>query len=201
MAADPEVATILEIGSATGDGSTRAFVEGALRRPEPPALYCLEVDGRRYQELVRRYADTPFVHAFHASSVGAEAYASEREVREFCAAVRSALDAFPLEQVLGWRSAELGRLRQAGPGLAHDGIALVRRERGVERFGAVLLDGSEFTARAELDLVHGARYLLLDDTSSFKNHANCLRLLGDPHYELIAANPRLRNGYAVFRAR
>jgi hypothetical protein len=191
------VETILEIGSATGDGSTRAFVAGARRRPRPPRLFCLEALRDRYGELEARYATTPFVSAYNASSVAPEAYASEHEVRAFYRAVQTALNSFPLEQVLEWRRTELAYLETAG--VPVDGVERVRREHGVDRFDVVLLDGSEFTARAELELVYGAAWLVLDDVNSFKNHGNCLRLLADHNYELAAANPRLRNGYAIFR--
>jgi hypothetical protein len=139
------------------------------------------------------------VHAYNASTVNSSQYASEREVRDFYRAFATALNAFPLERVLGWRTTELAYLDSAG--IEMRGIERIRREHGIECFDAVLIDGSEFTARVELELVHGARYLVLDDTNSFKNHANCGRLLADDDYELVAADARLRNGYAVFRRR
>jgi hypothetical protein len=199
VAADPSVHVILEIGSASGDGSTRAFVAAALRREDRPHLFCLEARSERCAELPRRYAEHSFVHPVNASSVPAESYTSADEVREFMAAVDSPLDEFTLERVLSWRSDELDYL--VAGGVPVDGIERIRAARGVDAFDAVLVDGSEFTGRAELELVYGARWLLLDDTRTLKNHANCLRLIADPAYELVAANPLLRNGFAVFRAR
>lgn len=197
IAADPGVDTFLEVGSATGDGSTRALVAGAERNPRSPRLFCLEAVRERFVELEARYAAKRFVHAYNASSVAPDAYASVDEVRAFHGALQTALNAFPLDEVLGWRRAELEYLRTAG--IPVDGIEAIRRDHGVDRFDAVLLDGSEFTARSELELVHGALWLALDDVNSFKNHGNCVRLVADPAYELVAANPRLRHGYAVFR--
>jgi hypothetical protein len=193
------VRTVLEIGSASGDGSTRAIVAGAERRSGRPAIFCVEAVRERFVELERRYRDRPFVHAYNASTVSSDQYASEREVGDFYRAFATALNAFPLERVLGWRSTELAYLDSAR--IEMRGIERIRREHGIEHFDAVLIDGSEFTAGAELELVHGAWYLVLDDTNSFKNHANCSRLLADDDYELVAADSRLRNGYAVFRRR
>jgi hypothetical protein len=193
------VETILEIGAATGDGSTRAFVAGADRRPRPPRVFCLEVVRERFRELEARYSSRSFVFPYNAASVAPAAYASEEEVRGFYHVVPSALNSFPLERVLAWRSDELAYLETAG--VAVDGVERVRREHGLERFDVVLIDGSEFTAGAELRLVYGASWLVLDDVNSFKNHANALQLLADPAYELVAADPRLRNGYAIFRRR
>ncbi|MDQ3875021.1 MAG: hypothetical protein M3322_05640 [Actinomycetota bacterium] len=197
IASEPGVETILEIGSATGDGSTRSFVEGAERNPGAVTLFCIEAVADRCAELGGRYADRDFVRPYNVSSVGVDDYASEAEVVGFYRAVPSALNAFPLEQVLGWRTTELEYLGSSG--VRPHGIELIQNEHGIDRFDVVLLDGSEFAGRAELERVLGARYVLLDDVLSFKNHANCLRLLADGRYELVGANPRLRNGYAIFR--
>jgi hypothetical protein len=62
----------------------------------------------------------------------------------------------------------------------------------------VLIDGSEFTGRAELDLVYGARFLFLDDVVSFKNYHNFHRLHRDSAYQLRGSDPHLRNGAALF---
>ena len=196
VAREPDVRTMLEIGSASGDGSTRAFVSGIERRPDGRMLFCLEAVKERFAELRARYADRPFVRAYNASSVPPERFAREEEVRGFYRVTPTKLNSFSLEQVLGWRAGDLAYLASAGIPL--DGIELVKREHGIDDFDAVLIDGSEFTARAELDLVYGARYVLLDDINSFKNHYNCQRLLADPGYSLVVGNPRLRFGYAVF---
>ena len=65
----------------------------------------------------------------------------------------------------------------------------------------VLIDGSEFTDTAELELVYGARFILLDDICTFKNFTSRQRLLNDPNYECIEENLDLRNGYAIFKKR
>ena len=62
----------------------------------------------------------------------------------------------------------------------------------------MLIDGSEFAGPAELDDVYGARFLLLDDTETFKNWENSRRLRADPEYRLVYADSETRNGFAVF---
>ncbi|MBW2169777.1 MAG: tetratricopeptide repeat protein, partial [Deltaproteobacteria bacterium] len=63
----------------------------------------------------------------------------------------------------------------------------------------VLIDGSEFTGKAELDEVYGAKIIMLDDINGYKNYHNYQRLVADKTYELIAENWQVRNGYAAFR--
>ena len=51
VAATDGVYQILEIGSAAGDGSTEAFVLGALRNRLRPVLHCLEISRVRFAAL------------------------------------------------------------------------------------------------------------------------------------------------------
>ena len=199
IASDPRVRTILEIGSATGAGSTASLVRGAQENPSRPTLFCIEPLPDRYAELARRYAEHAFVRCYNVSSVGPERFAHEEHVRSFYRITPTALNRFPLELVLAWRAGDIETVQRSG--VEPNGIELIRRENAVDVFDAVLIDGSEFTARAELELVDGARFVLLDDIDSFKNHSNCQRLLDDERYALVAGNPRLRHGYAIFERR
>lgn len=195
VAATPGVREILEIGSSSGAGSTEAWVLGALRNPERPRLHCIEVSATRHAALVERWREHPFVHCYRVSSVPAESFPSEEEVARFHREERSKLRRVPLETVLGWLRQDLEYLRERG--LSGHGIREIKAEHGIETFDAVLIDGSEFAGRAELDEVYGARFLLLDDTRTFKNWDNARRLESDPAYRLVRKGRR-RNGFAIF---
>lgn len=190
------LAHILEIGSSSGEGSTRAFVEGALENPSRPTLHCLEVSRVRFEALRRRYAEHAFVRCYNLSSVPLEAFPGEDEIRKFYRTVRSRLRRTPLPEVLRWLRQDIEYLERHG--LSGWGIRRIRERHGIERFGAVLIDGSEFTGPVELEEVYGARFLLLDDIRTYKNHGNYQRLKGDPCYRLVRSSRWLRNGFAVF---
>lgn len=196
IAATPGIRTILEIGSSSGTGSTEAFVEGALRNAERPSLHCVEVSTARFGELKKRWKDMEFVHCHNVSSVAPERFPTEDEVAHFYREVRSKLRSNRLEKVLGWLRQDLDYLREHG--LARDGIRDIKLREGIERFDAVLIDGSEFTGKAELEDVYGARFIALDDTRSFKNLENARRLGADPAYRCVAKSFWRRNGFAVF---
>ena len=187
---------VLEIGASGGDGSTEAWVRGALRNPRRPELHCIEVSVPRFHALVERWRAHPFVHCYNHSSVPAAAFASEDEVARFYRDVRSKLRNVRLEKVLGWLRQDLAYLAEHG--LSTDGIRRIRAEHGIGIFDAVLIDGSEFTGKPELEEVYGARFLLLDDIRSFKNWENYHRLRADPAYRLVKKSRWLRNGFAVF---
>jgi len=191
--------TVLEIGSSSGEGSTKAWVEGLRSNPRKPRLFCMEVSKVRCEALRERWNPEGFVECFLGSSVDVDQFPSAEEVRKFHSTVPGPLQKYPLEQVLGWLRADLDYIRDES--VPTGMIREIKKARGIENFGAVLIDGSEFTGNVELDEVYGAEYILLDDTQTFKCHEAHLRLLHDPAYELIAENPKLRHGYSIFRRR
>ena len=196
IAARPDVREILEIGSSAGDGSTAAWVRGALGRNRRPRLYCVEVSRERHAVLADRWKDLPFVHCHNVSSVPAERLATAEEVERFYHDVPSRLREFELATVLGWLRQDIDYLTDRA--LSVPGIAQIKERYGIDTFDAVLIDGSEFAGKAELEDVYGARFIVLDDTETFKNWENSRRLEADPAYRRICADPRLRNGFAVF---
>jgi hypothetical protein len=196
IAGSPEVRHILEIGSSSGAGSTEAFVAGMRTNPGRPILHCIEVSRVRFQALADRYRNEAAVRCYNVSSVPIEAFPSVADIDAFRRRVWTRFRFIRRELVLSWLRQDLEYLERES--LSGDGIRLVRERAGVDVFDAVLIDGSEFTGRAELAQVYGARFVLLDDIRTFKNFDNCRRLLHDPSYRLVARSRWLRNGFAVF---
>lgn len=196
VASDTRVRQILEIGASSGEGSTAAFVEGASMQAIPPDIHCLEVSIARFQVLEKRYTDHGFVHCYHCSSVPVDRFPSAQEVEAFYHDFDSKLRLTPLSDVLRWLDQDIQYLRDHLT--ITPGIEKIRESLGIENFDAVLIDGSEFTGRDELNQIYGAGHILLDDTETFKNWENCRLLMKDPFYRLREYDPHLRNGYAVF---
>ncbi len=198
VAATPGVRTVLEVGASSGGGSTEALIAGALANPDgPPEIHSIEVSEARFTALAQRHRAYSFFHPHHCSSVPASCFPSEDEVARFWRDVRSKLRNNRLPKVLGWLRQDLAYL-QDHPGLDVPGIRRIRDQHRIATFDAVLVDGSEFTGTAELREVYGARFLLLDDTRSFKNWENDRRLRADPRYRRVASSRWTRNGWAVF---
>lgn len=196
VAAKPGVRHMLEIGASAGQGSTEAFVEGALLNPGRPTLHCVEVSDVRYAALRQRHANRPFVRCYHASSVGPHQFATPEDVAAFYEAVPSTLNEYSLETVLGWLEQDVRYMTEHE--VATNGIQQIKEANDVTYFDVVLIDGSEFTGRAELEEIYGAWHIVLDDIGTFKNHHNFARLSGDREYRLLESSKHLRNGYAVF---
>lgn len=196
VASTPGVRHMLEIGSSSGAGSTEAFIAGAIANPDEPVLHCLEVSAARHEALVMRHARRRFVRCHHASSVALEGFATRDEVERFYLSVESKLRAFPLREVLAWLEMDMQYV--ATRDVPINGIRMIKDETGIDAFDAVLIDGSEFTAAAELREIYGARFVLLDDICTYKNHGNFRALAEDPAYRLLEQGSQPRNGYAVF---
>jgi hypothetical protein len=191
---------ILEIGSSSGGGSTEAFVRGLDTNPQGTLhthLYCMELSKPRFKALRNAYKNYPFVHCFNVSSVPLESFPSLAEVATFYRSQRTPLNNYPLEQVLGWLTQDIEYVRNAG--VATNGIRMIKQSQGISAFDMVMIDGSEFTGKAELNEVYGARWILLDDVCVFKNFENYNRLKNDTAYILYRENLVIRNGYAIFR--
>jgi hypothetical protein len=196
IASTAGVREILDIGSSAGEGSTAAWVRGSLRNPIRPRVHCIEVSAERHAALVKRWGAEQFVHCHHMSSIPIERFPSAAEVERFYEDVPSRLRDFDLATVLGWLQQDIDYLRDHG--LSTAGIAQIKSQYAIETFDAVLIDGSEFAGGAELDEIYGARFLLLDDTETFKNWENSRRLQADRSYRPLHADPGTRNGFAVF---
>lgn len=197
LAKTESISTILEIGSSSGEGSTDAFVRGMSENPCCPTLFCMELSHSRFLALQERYKENPFVVCYNVSSVPLESFPSEAEVIEFMRTVSTSLRSFSEQEVLSWLKQDIEYLKKAN--VPQRGIELIKSEQYIDYFDMVLIDGSEFTGKAELDLVYGAKFILLDDIRAFKNYYNFKRLSTDPRYKPIKVNLRIRNGYAIFK--
>jgi hypothetical protein len=77
-------------------------------------------------------------------------------------------------------------------------IERVMQFTAIDAWDLVVIDGCEFSARGEMDLVYGARYIVLDDVRAFKNARNYARLLLDKRYGVHNERMDVRNGWAIF---
>jgi hypothetical protein len=199
LARHAPIKTILEIGASSGAGSTEALAAGVLQNGNKPTLFAIEVSKTRFKELAARYAGRPDVKPYNVSSVGFADFPAEAAMREFYRSRPTALNAYPEETVIGWLRQDITYLTENQIPL--DGISRIKAENNIEIFDLVLIDGSEFTGRRELDLVYGAEIIALDDIMTFKNIENHYRLINDRSYEICVMNRFLRNGYSIFMRR
>ena len=197
LARDKNIKTVLEIGSSAGAGSTEAFVTGLRKNPNKPTLFCIEMSRPRFAELQKRYIRDSFVRCYNVSSVSSNRFLTKEDIIQFYDTTKTALNNYPINTVLEWLRQDIEYLKNSG--LPDDGIRRIKRENSITNFDMVLVDGSAFTAAAELDEVYGANFILLDDINDIKNYKNFKRLSADPNYLLVSDNWKTRNGFAIFK--
>jgi hypothetical protein len=207
LASASELTKILEIGSSSGEGSTRALVEGVLLRDssDDVSIFCLEISKIRYENLISAYKDFQFVNIFRLSSVGLESFPSLNELRDFYRNVPSNLNNHTFDEVASWLRKDIEYLSLHNKELSNqlsthglNGIEYLKQEFGISSFDLVVIDGGEFLGWAEYELVRGSKYICLDDINTFKCRKAYDHLSADPDYLLYGENWHIRNGWAIF---
>ena len=82
-------------------------------------------------------------------------------------------------------------------------VKRIKQENEITAFDVALLDGSQLTfgdrSSAELRTdLHAAKFVFLNNISTFSYYENHKNLTEAPDYELLASNPSIRQGYAIF---
>ena len=84
-------------------------------------------------------------------------------------------------------------------GRTYSVINALKDMHAISFFDLALIDGSEFTGMADLQLLIGASYIALDDVNTFKCYKAAQLLSSHPSYKLIYENRSLRNGSMIFQ--
>jgi len=197
----PENYVFMEIGSSTGAGSTESFVSAIASKKsrEKCLLICFEVSRGRQSRFLQRYSSSEFVKSFLMSSVSLTDYPSYYQLVKFYFCEKHMLKDHGLLSFLSWMRAEKHYILNNVSVPFSSGIVFALKEFGINYPDVVLIDGSEFTGRAELELVWGARYIFLDDVLNFKNKENYKILKSSSNYDLVFEELTLRNGFALFK--
>jgi len=187
--------TILEIGSGSGNGSTQAFIEGMSGLG---MLYCLEIADSEYADLLKNTETHKNIYAYQLSSVPIRKFMSEKDVRKFFKEYPNSNPCqYGIDRVLGWLAGTIANVNKT-PDQKNHGIGYIKKTHNIKTFDMVLIDGSPFSARAELKNIMGAKIIILDDTEDIKNMESKSILFKNKKYQLLVENKKLRNGYAIF---
>lgn len=199
LASYEEIKRIIEIGSSSGEGTTKALVESLSVRPDAEIvkLFCMELSRPRFNKLVSNYSNFSFVKAYNLSSVALADFPSKDEVIYFYNNTKTKLNLTPLEVVMQWYDQDINYIKDNC--LDINGIEIIKKANSITHFDFALIDGSEFTGESEFHSLIGSKYIALNDVNSFKCF-NAYQIL-DNHvsYECIERNLNLRNGFAIYK--
>ena len=206
IASREDVTTILEIGSSSGEGSTKALVEAANLFPSSPKqIHCLEISMERFGKLRNYLRNDKRFYAHRISSVMTSEFPTFGEINNFHKKRKTNLNKIHINTIAAWYNKdiqfitdnpELNPISKSGHKIS--GIDWIKEKYHLSTFDFVIIDGSEFTGMAEYLKIRGSRFIALDDVMSFKCLNAYEALSADDNYELISENLIERNGWAVF---
>jgi hypothetical protein len=177
----------LEIGGGTGDGSTQCI--------ETKKLFSIE----NHPDRIGR-------HSMNLSAKGGVAikgtatlpklWMNQLDIAEFYGTNKTALNQYPIDQVLGWYHECIEFAQPYSTNAIED----IHFDHNVD-FNFVLIDGSPFSGEAELRCVRPflaeKAIIALDDVNDIKNWANYHKLKG--FAKLLWEDWAVRNGAAIFQ--
>ena len=177
----------LEIGGGTGDGSTQCIRTKRLfsieNHPDRIGRHSMNLSARGGVS-VKGTATLP------------KLWMNQLDIAEFYETNKTALNQYPLDQVLGWYHE---CIESAEP-YSTNAIEDIHIEHKVD-FNFVLIDGSPFSGEAELRCVRPflaeKAVIALDDVNDIKNLANYNKLKG--FAKLLWEDWSVRNGAAIFQ--
>ena len=189
---DKKLNKILELGSWSGEGSTRCFVEAMMQLDSAyKRLDCVEVFPDKFAHLTKLYENVPFVHCHNKSSISFE----ELVYKDFDDVWNSPYNNIPKHihskgTVKSWYDVDVAAIKKA------ESMQLST----LGEYDGVFIDGSEFTGYSEFLLIKDkARVIFLDDVhQAFKCYEVHSKLENDPNWRCLVNAPYSRNGFSVF---
>lgn len=202
IASQSDVVTILEIGSSSGEGSTKAIFDSLAPIPyAKKQIHCMEISRERYEKLSSYLQSDARFHAHRMSSVLIADFPSFEDVKHFHSFYKTNLSKIHIDTVESWYRKDIQYLVDNPDLVPEDsisGIDWIKQKFKINLFDFVIIDGGEFTGFAEYEYLRGARYIALDDTNTYKNWEARKSLLESKSYKLIEESLTERNGWAVF---
>jgi tetratricopeptide (TPR) repeat protein len=186
--------SILVVGAGNGEGAVHAIVS-AYRDANSNILYCIEPNEDDFAKLDSSYSHVASL--YNCSSVSTSNYISENELSVFYNYIPSVMSKFPLESFISALTGEKQYLDTSNRSC--DCIRDIKRSHNLDGFDFVVLNGSLFSGKADLDAVYGSNFILLTSIKSIKDAANHKRLSDDNNYELLFSNSVTRAGYSMFK--
>lgn len=157
----------------------------------------MELSEKRFEKLNEYTRKFKFAHPYNVSSIAKSEFPDISQVKSFYNNRKTGLNRTPWNEVLRWYEQDIKYISKNKKNI--NGINLIKTENKIDTFDLCLIDGSEFTGLMELKYLIGTKYILLDDTETYKCREAFEELDRNEKYSLIQHEPNVRNGFAVFQ--
>jgi hypothetical protein len=177
LAKNPEVKTIVEIGTWNGCGSTKCILDGVLESGKRKEVISLECNKLRHEEAkINLGFIPPTFKLIHGTIVTAEE-------------LIPILPTLENDTLKGWLTEDINWIKNTPYVL----------DRLPERIDLLIIDGGEFSGGLEFSRLHGhARFIILDDTNAIKHKSTKDFIKSKPtEFRIIEDNITDRNGYLI----
>ena len=201
-----DVHTILEIGSSSGQGSTRALFDSLSGNSEVlKQIHCMEISNERFEKLKDYVSQDERFHPHLLSSVKKSDFPDFESIIDFHKNEKTKFQQINIHTIQSWFLKDMEFLTE-NPNLFRvdsqeneiSGIEWIKLNYNISDFDFVIIDGGEFTGLAEYRYLQNAKYFALDDSNTYKNWAVRRELLLDKSYKLVSEDLNERNGWSIF---
>ena len=190
--------TILDLGAASGLGSTTVLAEAVAEHNLSSRIYAVESAANTFEHLKINVARFACVTPLHGSVVNADALSTwEETLADVCSRHNHVLEHITAEELRHWydhTKSETETLwrRQGG----------ILKEIPVQIFDVVVIDADLFFAREALSaVIDRTNILVLDDVAEHKNAGTHEYLSANPDWEIVDMDLNDRHGWSIFRRR
>ena len=190
--------TILDLGAASGLGSTTVLAGAVAEHGLSSRIYAVESSASTFAHLKLNVARFPNVTPLHGSVVDATNLPTWDEVlTDVCSRPNRVLEHITAEELRHWydhTKAETETLWRSHGSLL--------KEIPVQVFDLVVIDADLFFAREALKaVIDRTNILVLDDVTEHKNAATHEHLSTQPDWEIVDMDLADRHGWSIFRRR
>jgi hypothetical protein len=190
---DSSLQYFLDIGASSGEGSTKAIIEGVQQRD--CTIFALEFSIPRYNILQENYINDKRVKPYNYASISINDYPTFDKIIEFYNSTKTNLNLHSINEVKKWYDEDILYMKE---NVNHNIIDIIKQSYNINIFDFVIIDGGEFVAEKELEKIYGSKYILLDDINAYKNYNNHYTLKNSKDYSLLYEEWNIRNGYSIF---
>ncbi len=187
---------ILDIGAATGLGSTTIIAESVKYLNLNSKIYAIEAQEKTFNKLKINIAEYSFVEPIWGTFINVKTIPSWETVSSDIKTYgKVLLENYSENEIKNWYESSVSILN------------MLSREQKVikeiiqeEIFDLVFFDSGEFFAKEELkEFINKTNIVVLDDINTYKNSLNHNYLLNHPDWMQVKCYKNERNGWSAFK--
>ncbi len=187
---------VLDIGAATGLGSTKLLAESVLKLNSDSKIYAVEAQKDTFNILKNSISKYSFVEPVWGTFINKRTVPNweivSSDIKTYGLLL---LESYSENEIKNWYENSVSIIN----GLSQNQKA-AKEIINEEIFDLVFFDSGEFFAKEEMkEFVNKSNIIVLDDINTYKNSFNHQYLSNNPEWVLIKCDTNERNGWSAFK--